>query len=56
MSYFKLVTGEILTHSESAGAPLFALNGFPLPFQTELMQLSPDFLARPRVGFSKRHL
>lgn len=33
-----------------------ALNTFPLPFQTELMQLSPNFLASPGGGFSKRHL
>lgn len=33
-----------------------ALNTFPLPFQTELMQLSPNFLASPGGVFSKRHL
>ena len=33
-----------------------ALNTFPLPFQTELMQLSPNFLASPGGGFPKRHL
>lgn len=55
--YFQGTTvGKHSLHKASAGALGVALNPFPLPFQTELMQLSPDFLASLRPGFSKRHL
>lgn len=55
-SPFKRTTGGNSNFSESVGAFSIALNGLPLPLQTELMQFSPDFLASPTEGFSKRHL
>lgn len=56
MSSFKLTTEGNRLCRERAGAFSRALNGFPLPLQTELMQFSPDFLASPTEGFSKKHL